>query len=172
MDGGVLQVINRQARIWKGARTARSLPKDNEPMKAWNLTTNKVVAVVAAVCCWYHHLLPCAATELLQNDLLTPVFDNSQSCNDLYWLHPPKTSSTFCTTISHICCSSKFDLGVSTLKQNEPYKSRLHSGCSLPANLRQQQLACIGMTDSCTIPYLYTNLTICNHSLQDPHFHH
>ena len=129
-------------------------------MKAWNLTTNKVVAVVAAVCCWYHHLLPCAATELLQNDLLTPVFDNSQSCNDLYWLHPPKTSSTFCTTISHICCSSKFDLGVSTLKQNEPYKSRLQSGCSLPANLRQQGLACIGKTDSFTIPYLYTNLCV------------
>lgn len=117
--------------------------------KEW--TTNKVMATIAAVFCC--HLLPRnKAIELLQDVQLTTVFDNSKSCNDLYWLHPPKTSSTFCTTISHICCSSQFDFGVTSLKQNEPYRSRLQYACSLPANLRQQGLACIGKLYSVTIP--------------------
>ena len=111
----------------------------------WNLS-RKVVAAVVAACCWYHYQSTAAViTESLQNDhYLSSKFDSSKSCDDLYWLHAPKTSSTFCTTISHICCPSRFDLGVKSLKQNEPYKSRLQLGCSLPANLRQQGLACVG----------------------------
>ena len=140
--------------------------------KEWILP-QKVVAALATACCWYYSLLPsCTAAESLQNDhYLSSKFDNSQSCNDLYWLHAPKTSSTFCTTISHICCSSKFDLGVKSLKQNEAYKSRLQSGCSLPANLRQQGLACIGNFASTpgaypTTPTYITNLNSCKHVLQ------
>ena len=32
-----------------------------------------------------------------------------RSCRDYYWLHPPKTGSTFCLTLQHVCCKEIFE---------------------------------------------------------------
>ena len=67
---------------------------------------------------------------------------NENKCRKLMWIHPPKTSSTFCTTISHVCCPSLFDEGVKLLSQ-EDYKGLVQSQCTLPEPFRRKGYSCV-----------------------------
>ena len=63
------------------------------------------------------------------------------------WLHAPKTGSTFCTTLSHVCCPVKFQLIVKYLinSTNEEYTPDFYQGCALPSIFRGTGLpSCVG----------------------------
>ena len=43
------------------------------------------------------------------DDPLQPVKFPAPTCKELLWVHPPKTSSSFCLTIQHVCCKAEFE---------------------------------------------------------------
>ena len=73
-------------------------------------------------------------------------FGIAPKCQNVMWLHPPKTSSTFCTTIAHVCCPVKFETIVKQLiSTNEGYTTDFYQGCALPSNFRGTGLpSCVG----------------------------
>ena len=78
---------------------------------------------------------------------LTKGHFGTSKCQNLMWLHPPKTSSAFCTTISHVCCPVKFQLVVKNLmiSVNETYAPDFYQGCALPSIFRGTGLpSCVG----------------------------
>ena len=66
-------------------------------------------------------------------------------CPNLLWLHPPKTSSTLCTTISHICCPKLFSFGVKTFVESNYTTNKLSRGCTVPLDFKQNGFACVGL---------------------------
>ena len=50
------------------------------------------------------------------------------SCKELLWVHPPKTSSTFCLTIQHVCCKVEFEaIADKVMKEVEATASKVLS---------------------------------------------
>ena len=69
-------------------------------------------------------------------------------CPNLWWLHSPKTSSTFCTSISHVCCPSLFQEGVKNITEDNYSTNKLANGCTLPFNFKQNGFACAGLASN------------------------
>ena len=55
-----------------------------------------------------------------------------KKCRNIFWLHAPKTASTFCTTLSHVCCTSAFNESVSHLDSSVTFESRIRWSCATP----------------------------------------
>lgn len=58
----------------------------------------------------------------------------SNWCDQVLWVHPPKTGSTFCLSIQHACCKTPFELfadQINTKKQNRANNST--TSTSLPS---------------------------------------
>lgn len=55
----------------------------------------------------------------------------SQNCHNLFWFHAPKTSSTLCTTLEHLCCPENFDRVVSHLNEDNYVADIGVSHCTL-----------------------------------------
>ena len=65
-------------------------------------------------------------------------------CPNLMWLHPPKTSSTFCSSISHVCCPKLFKKGVQDIIENNYTTNKLARGCTVPMDFKKNGFACVG----------------------------
>jgi hypothetical protein len=78
---------------------------------------------------------------------------SGKECQNLYWLHAPKTSSTLCMTLHHICCPEDFELSATFDYSKYQTKTahefvaenvttervRLQRGCALPQGYQKSR---------------------------------
>lgn len=66
---------------------------------------------------------------LLLLSILLSLLTILQSCCDIKWVHFPKTGSTFCLTLQHICQSYKFETFLSSYENISSIPISLTKGC-------------------------------------------
>ena len=83
-------------------------------------------------------------TVAANHDALDNLNLNEATCKtQLFWFHAPKTGASFCTTLSHLCCKSKFDAGVRQLNERDgTYHVSVEAECALPQALKDSGNAC------------------------------